>query len=220
MAKLNPIESANLTPVQKAMANQLGDLFNTKEEEKPDSTAPVANPNAKNSNQAADKKVEEQANALARVNEIRNLWATSSEAQRKGLLQAQREWEEKPMHTGEGPLGGYGASSGFESREPIQQQQAGSRVAGGRGGFPGFMIPGILDENIYKGLAQKAQYGAAGQFYNSSNRRSIDEEIMLKKHEQKTKEIQAQKEKELSSLGAGAVTPGVWNPAYATTGLW
>ena len=145
---------------------------------------------------------------------------------RIGAKAAAQEWEE--AHPGEkAPLS---ISDPEEFQRVISRLSAGQNVpqqsqavgrgggrggGGGMGGMGGFMIPGLLREDIYKGMASKQQYGAGG----GGPTRSIDEELMVKRHEAKTKEIQSQKEKELASLKSGGTTPGVWNPILATTGV-
>jgi hypothetical protein len=179
------------TPFEEAMFNSLGSnpLFGNAK--KPDASGPVANPNARNSNQAADKKVEEQANALARVNEIRNLWSSSTESQQKALLQQQRQWEETPSHSGEGPLGKYGASFDFTDKTP--KQVGGIGAGRGGGGFAGFMIPDLIDPTAARSLEDRlAGKGGAPL--------SLDERITLLKHQNKTREIEAAKMKEASEL--------------------
>jgi hypothetical protein len=135
---MNQSEEAALTPLQKAMASQLGELYKGGSAETPDSTGPLANELAKNSQQRGNDKVKDQENALDRVNEIRKMWESSDESQRKGLLQAQRDWEETAMHTGQGPLGEYGSSWDFASKEPIQKPL---KWGGGFSGWSGVFKP-------------------------------------------------------------------------------
>jgi hypothetical protein len=196
------------TPFEEAMFNSLASnpLFGNAK--KPDASGPVANPNARNSNQAADKKVEEQANALARVNEIRNLWSSSTESQQKALLQQQRQWEETPSHSGEGPLGKYGASFDFADKTPKQVGEAGAGRRGGGGGFAGFMVPDLIDPIAARSLEDRlAGKGGAPL--------SLDERMLLLKHQNKTREIETAKMKEYSDLLSTKNQPGVWSPHLA-----
>jgi hypothetical protein len=193
------------TPFEEAMFNSLGSnpLFGNAK--KPDASGPVANPNARNSNQAADKKVEEQANALARVNEIRNLWSSSTESQQKALLQQQRQWEESPSHSGEGPLGKYGASFDFTDKAP--KQVGGIGAGRGGGGFAGFAVPDLLDPIAARSLEDR--------FYGKGETLSVDERMMLLKHQNKNREIETAKMKEYSDLLSRKNQPGVWSPHLA-----
>ena len=90
----------------------------------PDSSGPINNPSAQNNQQVAQKKVEQQVDALKRVNEIRVLWGLSNESQKKDLLQSQRNWEGTPFHTGQGPLGEYGASFEYSPNRNLSMSGA------------------------------------------------------------------------------------------------
>lgn len=143
---------------------------------------------------------------------------------RLGAKAAAQEWEE--AHPGEKAPLSISNPEEFQralSRSLTGQQgamqtassQSGGRGRGMGGGSGGFMIPDLLDESFYKAISSKQQYGAGG----GGPTRSIDEEIMAKKHEAKIKELQSQKEKELASLTGGRTTPGIWSPSMATTGV-
>jgi hypothetical protein len=116
---MNPFQKALLTPMEEGRIDSLSKSYDGGVGKTPDSSRPINNYSAQNNQQIATGKVEQQTDALKRINEIRNLWSSSNESQQKGLLQSQRDWEQTPFHTGQGPLGAYGASSDFSPQRSM-----------------------------------------------------------------------------------------------------
>jgi hypothetical protein len=180
----------------------------------PSSNIPIGNQSAQNNQQRAGSAVDQQSEALARVNEIRGLWESSNASQQKGLLQQQRDWEESTAHTGTGPLGEYGAATQFASSKTFKMGRPENNKPMGRGGFGMGMYPGLLNSEFYNIITSKDPEGATGQF---ANPRSVTEELMLSRHNQAKGEIYQREKEELEMIKSGKNKPGTWSPHLAFT---